>query len=175
MTNDEKKALVDQTGVVTLNGFPAKLLGWRNEQAQVVCFPGVAGRQQPAIKEAFFSWEDAARIVAKGGEFATKEPPRSRAPGSSAAVVWLVSCRRPDSRNAIAQLNVAGFGRCRASAPGRAVIVGTVGQFVPPASSWSSENRDRRLHGRHVDVDRAGTFAVEYLGGDDGAAAGVGS
>ena len=78
MTNDEKKALVDQTGVVTLNGFPARLLGWRNEQAQVrAASPAsVAGRQQPAIKEAFFSWEDAARIVAKRGEFATKEPLR---------------------------------------------------------------------------------------------------
>ena len=73
MTNEEKEALVENTGVVTLNGFPAKVLGWRNKEAQVLCFPGMRGRPRPTIMEAYFPWEDAARIVAEGGEFTTED------------------------------------------------------------------------------------------------------
>lgn len=60
--DEERRRLIDAE--VTLDGYPARILGRLNEYATVTTY-----RQEDPRLHYEWSWETAARVVSKGGAF----------------------------------------------------------------------------------------------------------
>ena len=66
---EERRRIVEETDVVTLNGRRAKIVGWTLDFAKVVCLPSGAKDNQGPL-EAEFAWPTVKHILEnRNGEF----------------------------------------------------------------------------------------------------------